>query len=105
MSRTSARPPAGHRSLRPVILLVTALVGSFAFTWGFVALGVAGLVALGGDFEQAEMAMMLLAFLVFLPMFLWAFASPRRGRVMALLLGGAGGMAAAAWALQRALLT
>lgn len=93
------------RPHRPAAVLATALVGSFAFTWGFVALGVAGQVALGGDFHEAEMAMLLLAFLVFLPLFLWAFASPRQGRVRALLFGGAAWMTAAAWALQRAVLS
>lgn len=88
---------AGHR------LLVT-LLGSFATTWGFVALGVAGLSALGVDYHEAEVALMLLAFLVFLPLFLWSFASPRQGRVMALLFGGAALMTSAAWAIQRAAL-
>jgi hypothetical protein len=105
MPLPSIPPSARPLSYRPAALLATTLVGSFAFTWGFVALGVAGQVALGGDFEQAEMVMMLLAFLVFLPLFLWAFASRRQGRVTGLLFGGAGGMAVAAWALQRAVLT
>lgn len=89
---------------KPLCLLADC-IGSFAFTWGFVALGVAGLVALGVDYHEAEVALMLLAFLVFLPLFLWSFASPRQGRVMALLFGGAAVMTAAAWAIQRALLT
>lgn len=80
------------------------LSGSYAFTWGFTALGVAGLVALGVDFHEAETILMLLAFLVFLPLFLWSFASPRQGRVMALLFGGAALMTAAAWGLQRLLI-
>lgn len=81
-----------------------ALLGSYAFTWGFTALGVAGLVALGVDFHEAETALMLLAFLLFLPLFLWSFASPRQGRVMVLLFGGAALMTSAAWGLQRVLL-
>lgn len=89
----------------PLVRLITVLAGSFAFTWGFVALGVASQVALGEDFDEAEKAMMLLAFPVFLPLFLWAFASPRHGRMVAWLVGGAGSMTAAAWALQRAALT
>lgn len=85
--------------------LVSAIVGSYAFTWGFVALGVAGLTALVVDYHEAELTLMLLAFLVFLPLFLWSFASPRQGRVMALLFGGAAFMVSAAWAIQRAVLT
>jgi len=80
--------------------IAAALLGSYAFTWGFTALGVAVLVVLGVDFHQAETTLMLLAFLVFLPLFLWSFASPRQGRVMALLFGGAALMTAAAWAIQ-----
>jgi hypothetical protein len=79
-----------------------ALLGSYAFTWGFTALGVAAMASLGADYHEAEVAMMLLAFLVFLPLFLWAFASPRRARVWAVLGGGALLMCAAALALQRA---
>ena len=85
--------------------LATTLVGSFAFTWGFVALGVAGLVALGVDYHEAEVSLMLLAVLVFLPLFLWSFASPRQAWVTALLFGSAGAMTAIAWTLQRAMLT
>lgn len=82
----------------------SALLGGYAFTWGFVSLGVSGLASVGVDYHEAEVTMMLLAFLVFLPLFLWSFASPRQGRVMALLFGGAMFMSAAAWALQRSLL-
>ena len=112
---SSPRTALGHRlSARSLIpfhgrlaltrCLVTALVGSFAFTWGLVALSVSGLVALSVDYHEAEVALMLLAFLVFLPLFLWSFASPRQGRVMALLFGGAAFMVSAAWAIQRAVL-
>lgn len=81
--------------------LAAALLGGFAFTWGWVALGVAGLAALGVDYHEAETTLMLLAFLVYLPLFLWAFASRRQAWVMVLLFGGAGLMTAAAWYVQR----
>ena len=84
--------------------LVATLLGSFAFTWGLVAVGVAGLSALEVDYHEAEVVLMLLAFVVFLPLFLWSFASPRQGRVMVLLFGGAVFLVASAWAIQRALL-
>ncbi len=80
--------------------VLAALVGGYAFTWGFTALGIAGLVAVGVDFHEAETALMLLAFLIFLPLFLWAFASPRQHRVWAVLGGGAVLMTVAAWGLQ-----
>lgn len=102
---TGVPPSFGSRMpLSLVHRIAAALLGSYVFTWGLTALGVAGLVALGVDFHEAEMTLILLAFLVFLPLFLWSFASPRQGRVMALLFGGAALMTAAAWAIQRVLL-
>jgi len=107
-------PPAKHTALHTdarrsvgslVHRLLLSLVGGYAFTWGLVALGLAGLVAVGADFHEAEVAMLLIAFLVFLPLFLWGFAAPRIGRVWVVLAGGAALMTAAAWALQRAVLT
>ncbi|MBS3936891.1 MAG: iron uptake protein [Sulfuritalea sp.] len=84
--------------------LAVALFGGYAFTWGLVAFGVAGLVALGVDFHEAETALLLLAFLVFQPLFLWAFAAASLVRVWAVLGGGAIFMTAAAWGLQRVLI-
>ncbi|THF60253.1 iron uptake protein [Pseudothauera rhizosphaerae] len=85
--------------------VAAALLGGYAFTWGFTTLGVAGLVALGVDFHEAETALLLLAFLVFLSLFLWAFAAASLVRVWAVLGGGAVCMTVAALALQRVLLT
>lgn len=84
--------------------VAAALFGGYAFTWGFTALGVAGLVALGMTFHEAETAVLMLAFLVFLILFLWAFAAANVLRVWLLLGGGGLVMTTAAWALQRALL-
>jgi len=99
------RPSIGNRMrLSLIYRLAAALLGSYAFTWGFVALGVAGLAALGVDFHEAETALLLLAFLVFLPLFLWAFAAASLARVWAVLGGGAVFMTAVAWGLQRVLL-
>jgi len=99
------RPSMGNRMPLSIIhRLAAALLGSYAFTWGFVALGVAGLAALGVDFHEAETVLLLLAFLVFLPLFLWAFAAASLARVWAVLGGGAVFMTAVAWGLQRVLL-
>ncbi|WP_211091420.1 iron uptake protein [Pseudothauera rhizosphaerae] len=111
--RDAALPhgPGPHAALRgrtrPSILhrVAAALLGGYAFTWGFTTLGVAGLVALGVDFHEAETALLLLAFLVFLSLFLWAFAAASLVRVWAVLGGGAVCMTVAALALQRVLLT
>lgn len=91
-------------ALHLVARIAAALLGGYAFTWGFTGLGIVGLVALGVDFHEAETAMLLLAFLVFLGMFLWVFAAANMVRVWALLVGGAVLMTSAAWALQRVLL-
>lgn len=84
--------------------IAASLVGGYAFTWGFTALGIAGLVALGVDFHEAETGVLLVAFLVFLSIFLWAFATASVLRVWVLLGGGGLLLTTAAWALQRALL-
>lgn len=84
--------------------MAAAIVGGYAFAWGFTALGVAGLVALGTAYHEAEAAAHMLAFLLFLAVFLWAFAAAGLGRVWLVLGGGALLMTAAAEILQRSLL-
>lgn len=77
---------------------------SYAFTWGFAAAGVAALVGLGVDYHDAEMGVLMLAFLVFLGLFLWTFAARSLLRVWLVLLGGSALLFTAAWAIQRAIL-
>lgn len=84
--------------------IAASLLGGWGFTWGFVSLGITGLVALGVEFHEAHTTAMLLAFLVFLTVFCWAFAAASLARVWAVLAGGALLMTAAAWLLQRSLL-
>ena len=63
-NRSGLQPSPGNRMpLSITIRLAAALLGSYAFTWGFSTLGVTGLVALGVDFHEAETALLLLAFL------------------------------------------
>ncbi|MGS5089598.1 iron uptake protein [Hydrogenophaga sp. A37] len=84
---------------------VTAgIVGGYAFTWGFAAAGVAALVGLGVDYHDAEMGVLMLAFLVFLGLFLWSFAAASITRVWVVLAGGAALQFTLAWAIQRAIL-
>ena len=97
-----------HNSLRwPAITArVTAgIFGVYAFTWGFAAAGVAALTGLGVAYHDAEMGVLMLAFLVFLGLFLWSFAAASIARVWAVLAGGAALLFTAAWALQRAILS
>lgn len=99
---------ARAKSLRwpAVTARVTAGVfGAYAFTWGFAAAGVAALVGLGVEYHDAEMGVLMLAFLVFLGLFLWSFAAASIARVWAVLAGGAALLFATAWTLQRAILS
>lgn len=93
-----------NRQLALAARVVVALVGGYAFTWGFVALGIAGVTALGGDFHEVEMALLLLAFIVYLGLFLWAFTASGLMRVITVFGGGAVCMTACAWAVQSAVL-
>lgn len=89
-----------------IVARVTAgIFGSYTFTWGFAAAGVAALVGLGVEYHDAEMGVLMLAFLVFLGLFLWSFAAASIARVWAVLAGGAALMFTAAWAIQRAVLS
>ncbi|WP_119157863.1 iron uptake protein [Caldimonas tepidiphila] len=84
--------------------VAAAILGGYAFTWSFTAFGIAGLVALGWDYHEAETGVLMLAFLVFLGLFLWAFAAASLTRVWLVLAAGAVLMSAAASALQRSLI-
>ena len=80
-----------------------AVLGGYAFTWGLMALGMAALFAAGMEFHDAEHLSAILGFLVFLGLFLWAFAAQSLWRVWLVLAGGGGLMAAAASLVQRSL--
>lgn len=84
--------------------IAAAIFGGYAFAWGCAALGVTGLVALGASYHTAEAAAHLLAFPIFLAVFLWAFAAAGVGRVWLVLGGGAALTSLAAEFLQRSLL-
>ncbi|MBX3664906.1 MAG: iron uptake protein [Burkholderiales bacterium] len=83
--------------------IVAALLGGYVFCWGFAALGMAIQSAFDINFHDAEHGMMLVVFLVYLGVFLWAFVAKSLRRVWAVLAGGGALMTAAAWAIQRAL--
>lgn len=94
-----------HPALHTTNRIAAALLGGYAFTWGFTVFAMAGLTALGVDFHEAETGALLLAFPIFLVLFLWSFAANSMLRVWAVLGGGAALMTVAAWALQRSLLS
>lgn len=97
-------PTASSTSVTAPALLsriAAALLGGYAFVWGLSTLGIAGLVGLGAGYDQARMLFMLLAFLVYLAVFLWAFAAASGARVWAVLAGGGALMTGAAWMIQQ----
>lgn len=81
--------------------VLTAFLGGYLFTWGVTTLTVVSLVFAGVDYHEAETGALLLAFLVFLAVFLWRFASQRPGRVLLILFGGGALLNTAAYALQQ----
>lgn len=81
--------------------ILAALLGGYACTWGCVALGIAGLAALGADFHEVEAGMLSLAFLLYLGMFLWACSTVSVWRVWVVLLGSAALLNALALLLQQ----
>lgn len=85
--------------------IAAALLGGYAFTWGFVSISIVGLAALGVDFHEAETAVLMLAFLIFLFGFLWAFAARSVVRVWAVFAGGGAAMTLSAWAIQQSMLS
>lgn len=88
----------------PIINRVSAaLLGGYGFTWGFCALGIAGLAAMGVSFHEAETGVMLLAFLLFLGLFLWTFAAKSMVKVWLVFIGGGAVMTGMALAIQNML--
>jgi hypothetical protein len=81
-----------------------ALLGGYGFVWGFVSLGIVLGVAAGLPYEEAQTLLFLLAFLLLLAAFCWAFVARSIARVWAVLAGGGAAMTGAAWLVQRNLL-
>ena len=76
-----------------------AVLGGYAFAWGFTSCVVALNLAIGGDYHEGLTLAYLLAFGVYLVALLWAFAAQSLTRVWLVLGGGAGAMLGAAWGL------
>lgn len=92
-----------NQSLPIINRIAAGILGGYAFTWGFCAIGIAGLAAMGVSFHAAEHGVMLLAFLLFLCLFLWSFAAKNMLKVWVILAGGAAVMTGVALLLQRSL--
>ncbi|MDO9002941.1 MAG: iron uptake protein [Aquabacterium sp.] len=89
----------------PVISLrvAAALLGGYAFTWGFSALLITVQMHVGIAYGDALQLAMLLAFLVYLATVCWAFAAASLARVWLVLAGGGATMTVLAWLLMPAL--
>jgi hypothetical protein len=83
--------------------VAAGLLGSYAFVWGFVTLGVVCGLAAGMAYDEALKLMSWLAFLVFVASLCAAFAAASLTRVWAVLGGGGAIMTGAAWLVSRAL--
>ncbi|MET0378473.1 MAG: iron uptake protein [Spongiibacteraceae bacterium] len=83
--------------------VAASLLGGYAFSWGFTVFGITLLVWAGMSYHEAQTLVFMLAFLVFLVVFCWAFAAARVARVWGVLAGGGAAMTAAAWWLTRTL--
>jgi hypothetical protein len=81
--------------------IAAAVFGGWAFVWGLTSLGIVLLVAAGMSYTEAQTLLYLLAFLVLLALFCWAFAAASVARVWCVLAGGAASMTLAAWAIAR----
>jgi hypothetical protein len=90
---------AGHVVSR----VLASLLGSYFFVWGFISLGTVLAVAAGMPYADAQTLFYMLAFLLFVACFCWAFSARSLARVW--LAFGAGGalMTLGAWALTNTL--
>lgn len=90
-------------SWRVASRVAAGVLGAYAFAWGFVALGAMLLFAAGLDYYDASSLALMLAFLVYLASFCWAFVSRSVARAWAVLAGGGAAMTLAGWLLSLAL--
>ena len=76
--------------------VAAAFFGSYVLVWGFVSLGTALGVAAGMSYGDAQTLLYLLAFLLFVACFCWAFAARSVLRVWLCFLGFGASMTLAA---------
>jgi hypothetical protein len=96
--------PAQPRTTVPariVSRVAASVLGGYLFVLGLVSAGIALLVRAGLPYGEAQTALYLLAFLVYLGCFCWAIAAASLTRVWSVLAGGGVGMTALAWLLAR----
>jgi hypothetical protein len=92
-----------HEPAQIASRIAASLLGGYAFVWGFTTLGIMLGVAAGMPYGAAQTLLFLLAFLVFLVCFCWAFFAASIVRVWAVLAGGGALMTGVAWLISRSL--
>lgn len=93
---------AHHITTGQVVSRIAAgVLGGYSFIWGFTTLTIAVALAARRSYGEAQTTAYLLAFLLFLAAFLWAFTAKRVALVWAVLGGGGALMTGIAWALTR----
>ncbi len=88
--------PYPHTS-RILLRLALALPGGWLFVRYLTSTGIATLVAAGIEYETAWMTGIMLAFVVYLVVLLWAFAARQLLHVAVVLVGGGALLAALGW--------
>lgn len=84
--------------------IFASLVGGYLFTWGLIAISIAGLIPLGVEFHDVEMGMLMLGLLVYLSLFLWGMATDKLTRLWLILFGGGVVMTVLASVIQQSFL-
>jgi uncharacterized membrane protein HdeD (DUF308 family) len=79
--------------------IAAAILGSYCLAYGFTALVTAVAITTSGDYDEGLLLAYLLAFLVYLAAFLWAFAARSLPIVWLVLGGGGAAMTGIAWSL------
>lgn len=82
-----------------VARIAAGVLGGYAFVWGFTTLTIALALTAEQSFGVAQTTAYLLAFLLYLGAFLWAFSAKRVSLVWAVLGGGGILMTTLAWTL------
>jgi len=92
---------ASHSATHIVSRLCAGIVGSYAFTWGFIALLAGALLSLGFEFHEATDLAWMLGLLVYLVGFCFAFVAISLPRIWLVLGGGGALMTLTGWWLSR----
>ena len=83
--------PPDHRAKSALSIasrIGAALLGGYGFVWGFTCLCIACGMLAGMPYSDAQTLAFLIAFLLFLGVFVWAFAARRVAVVWVALAGG-----------------